>query len=196
MLPEVMYDYLTHSQKGRLSGAPGGLSVGSVLRSRRMAKIFVSHSSQDNAVVQNLVEELKKNNHQIWYDTESLRVGDSLSLAISDGLSQSQYFVIVLSTKFLRSTWCMRELGAIIGETISRPKRLILLRLDGADVPAIVSDIIRIETSSVGAELTGAIAKVKDYLAGRAWAGFETAELIGSECPASAGNGESVPPLR
>ena len=133
-----------------------------------MAKIFVSHSSHDkSAVVQPLVEELKKNNHQVWYDTESLRIGDSLSLAISDGLSQSQYFVVVLSTMFLRSNWCMRELGAIVGETISKQKRVILIRVDSAEVPAIISDIVRIDLSSTGAELVTAIARVKDHLAGR-----------------------------
>jgi CTP:molybdopterin cytidylyltransferase MocA len=111
-----------------------------------MSTVFVSHSSLDkSSIVQPLVEALHKHNHEVWYDSETLKLGDSITLAISDGLYRSKYYVIAISPRFLASVWCMRELGAIISESISRSKKLIVLRVDHATIPSIISDIKRLD---------------------------------------------------
>src|ERR1035437_8929423 len=111
-----------------------------------MATVFVSHSSFDkSAFVQPLVDALHAHNHDVWYDSEAVKIGDSITLAISEGLSRSQHYVIAISPHFLASVWCMRELGAIVSESISRSKKLIVLRIDGANIPPILSDINRLD---------------------------------------------------
>ena len=133
-----------------------------------MAKIFISHSSHDKRlVVQTLVDELHRHEHDVWYDSESLQLGDSVALGISDGLSKSQYYLIVISTHFLSSNWCMRELGAIVTESIEHARKLLIIRIDDVQVPSVISDILRLEISS-GApdQIRSALDRIILYLNG------------------------------
>lgn len=136
-----------------------------------MATVFVSHSSVDkNTLIQPLVDTLRARNHDVWYDTEAIQIGDSVTLAISDGLTRSRHYIIAISSSFLASSWCMRELGAIVSESISRDKRLIVLRVNNAHVPAILSDIHRIEIQTAAVEeCRNATDRILRYLEGEQW---------------------------
>ena len=136
-----------------------------------MATVFVSHSSIDkNGLIQPLVDTLRAHTHDVWYDSEAVRIGDSITLAISDGLTRSRYYIIAISPNFLSSAWCMRELGAIVSESISRSKKLIVLRIKDAEIPAILSDINRIDLRTNAAdEHRDAVDRILRYLEGDEW---------------------------
>jgi TIR domain len=60
-----------------------------------IGKVFVSHSSSDKGFVDRLVADLASREIPVWYDKFDLRVGDSVTGGINEGLSQSKYFLIV-----------------------------------------------------------------------------------------------------
>lgn len=78
-----------------------------------MAKIFISHASEDKSdFVRPLAEALKKS-HDIWYDEYELNVGDSLRSKIDEGLRLCDFGVVVLSRSFFEKHWTQNELDAL-----------------------------------------------------------------------------------
>ena len=54
--------------------------------------VFISHASEDkDTVVRQLADTLEKLKVRIWFDEFSLKVGDSLSKSIDDGLQKSKF---------------------------------------------------------------------------------------------------------
>jgi len=77
----------------------------------QIGKVFVSHSSSDKGFVDRLVADLASREIPVWYDKFDLRVGDSVTGGINEGLSQSKYFLIVLSKASVLSRWVTEELN-------------------------------------------------------------------------------------
>jgi hypothetical protein len=50
----------------------------------------------------------------VWYDTDSLHLGDSLTFDISDGLKNCDYALVVLRPIYTTKKWCRREYAAIV----------------------------------------------------------------------------------
>ncbi|MGH7930798.1 MAG: TIR domain-containing protein [Candidatus Binatia bacterium] len=130
-----------------------------------MASVFISHASVDKAlIVQKLVSRLQERHHRVWYDTESISLTDSIPLKISEGLSGSDYAIVVVSDAYVKSRWCKRELAATVMGQTTEAKRIIVLRLDAANVPEIISDIYRLEIATRdNGSVTSAIQKIVDF---------------------------------
>ncbi len=88
--------------------------------------VFVSHASEDKAdFVDELVQEMKKRDIKVWYDTFEMRWGDSLRKRIDDGLRRSKFGIIVLSPSYIADEkyWTKAELDGLfqqesIGKTL------------------------------------------------------------------------------
>lgn len=130
-----------------------------------MASVFISHASVDKTlVVQRLVSKLQDRHHRVWYDTESISIIDSIPLKISEGLASSDYAIIVISETYGKSRWCKRELAATVMGQTTEAKKLIVLQLDDANVPEIISDIYRIAVVTKDQNsVTSAIQKIVDF---------------------------------
>ena len=77
--------------------------------------VFISHASEDNrSFVEPLADELRKYGLEIWLDTLTLSVGDSLRRSIDEGLAKSRFGVVVLSPAFLRKQWPQHELDGLV----------------------------------------------------------------------------------
>jgi len=76
---------------------------------------FVSHSSTDkDTIVRPLAELLRAREARVWFDEFELRVGDDLRARIDDGLANSRFGVVVLSTSFLSGRhWTDNELSGL-----------------------------------------------------------------------------------
>ena len=91
-----------------------------------MKDIFISHASEDkNELVRELAIELKKNGYSVWYDEFELSVGDSLSECIDEGLSISEFGIVILSKHFFNKEWPKRELRGLVSKEIYKGKTIL-----------------------------------------------------------------------
>ena len=75
-----------------------------------MAKLFISHSSQDDAFVGNLRAVLADHGQAGWIDSRELRGGDPLWTEIKTAITDASAYAVVVSTDALQSNWVGEEL--------------------------------------------------------------------------------------
>jgi len=77
--------------------------------------VFISHASEDkDDVVDGLAQQLQALGVDVWYDDDQIQLGDSLMDSLDEGLSESQYGVIVISEDFIDKNWPESELKALM----------------------------------------------------------------------------------
>lgn len=100
--------------------------------------VFISHASEDkDAVAAPLSELLQKAGVNVWLDSRELKLGDSLSQSIDDGLAKSRYGVVVLSKNFFAKRWPKRELAALVQKEM-QGRKVILPIWHGIDQPYVM----------------------------------------------------------
>ncbi len=75
-----------------------------------MTKLFISHSSQDDAFVRDLRAMLADHGQDVWIDSRELRGGDPLWLEITQAIEAASAYAVVVSTDALQSKWVGKEL--------------------------------------------------------------------------------------
>jgi hypothetical protein len=99
-----------------------------------MTKLFISHSSQDDAFVRALRALLADQGQDGWIDSRELRGGDPLWSEIQQAIEDASAYAIVVSTDSLQSKWVGKELRHALGVQKERGKeklRVIPLSLNG-----------------------------------------------------------------
>lgn len=96
------------------------------------AKVFLSHSHSDKIFVEKLKKDLEDNNITTWYDNKDLDIGEIVSEAISQGIEQSWFFLIVVSPDSVSSNWVKYELNEAYDGHISDGKKIL---------PVVIGDI-------------------------------------------------------
>ena len=88
--------------------------------------VFVCHASEDkDSFVHPLAVSLRRLGVEVWYDKFSLRLGDSLSRSIDDGLANSRFGVVVISPHFIGKAWPERELSGLVSREIDQGRVII-----------------------------------------------------------------------
>lgn len=78
---------------------------------------FISHASEDkDTIVRELANSLEKLGLSVWYDEFSLKVGDSLTQKIDEGLLKSNFGIIVISKNFLTKKWTDYEYRSLLSK--------------------------------------------------------------------------------
>ena len=75
-----------------------------------MSKLFISHSSRDDAFVRPLRAALADQGQDGWIDSRELRGGDPLWSEIQQAIEAASAFAVVISTDALQSKWVGKEL--------------------------------------------------------------------------------------
>lgn len=89
--------------------------------------IFICHASEDKgSFVEPLANALKKAGLKVWYDRFELKLGDSLRGKIDEGLANSRYGVVVLSSSFFQKNWPKTELDALVSRENKDGQKVIL----------------------------------------------------------------------
>ena len=102
---------------------------------------FLSHSSKDKAFVRKLAADLTKNGIVVWLDEQKVKVGDSIVDSVSQGLAESDYFVVILSEDSVSSEWVKRELNqALLKEIAAREVKVLPIKLGKCEIPALLND--------------------------------------------------------
>ncbi|MDP2225070.1 CHAT domain-containing protein [Nitrosomonas sp.] len=99
-----------------------------------MTKLFISHSSQDDAFVRELREALADYGQAGWIDSRELRGGDLLWPEIQKAIDDASAYAVVVSPNGLQSDWVGDELAYALDVQKQRGKDeypVIPLSLDG-----------------------------------------------------------------
>ena len=75
-----------------------------------MTKLFISHSSQDDAFVRGLRAALADHGQAGWIDSRELRGGDPLWSSIENAIEEASAYAVVVSPDALQSSWVGKEL--------------------------------------------------------------------------------------
>src|SRR2546426_12282980 len=76
-----------------------------------MNKLFISHSSRDDAFVRDLRATLADHGQDGWIDSRELRGGDPLWLEIQRAIEGASAYAVVVSPDALQSEWVGKELS-------------------------------------------------------------------------------------
>jgi len=139
------------------------------------ADFFISHASEDNETfVKSLADSLILNGAFVFYDEYSLKLGDSLTESINNGIRNANHGIIVLSKYFFEKKWTNAELQALFNKSLREKFKLLLIyhEVNHSEVSKqypLLADIKAID-SSVGIEkITEELFKAIDKKSGIAY---------------------------
>lgn len=106
-----------------------------------MSSIFLSHTSVDKPFVEKLATDLKRIGVNVWFDKWDIKIGESITWKIEEGIRQNEYLGIILSPEALLSEWVKSELSAAWMKQMSLKKVVVLpLLYRRCDIPLFLAD--------------------------------------------------------
>ena len=106
-----------------------------------MPSLFLSHTRVDKPFVEKLANDLKRFGINVWFDKWEIKVGDSITWKIADGIRENEYLGIVLSPEALQSEWVKTELSAAWVKQMQSKKVVVLpILLRDCDIPLFLAD--------------------------------------------------------
>lgn len=89
--------------------------------------VFLSHASEDKeTIARPLYEALIAAGVSVWFDEAVLKLGDSLSARIDEGLAKCTHGIIIISPSFLDKRWPQRELAGLVAREVAGGTKRIL----------------------------------------------------------------------
>lgn len=106
--------------------------------------VFISHASEDKArFVVPFATQLRANGVNAWLDRWEMLPGDSLVDRIfAEGIGRARAVLFVVSKHSAGSRWVAQELNAATVGRIEGTARVMVVRLDGAEVPPPLRDLV------------------------------------------------------
>lgn len=122
--------------------------------------VFVSHAWEDKEdFVEEFVQELRKLEIKVWYDTSRIKWGDSMRAKIDDGLRKSRFGVAVLSPNYIADGkyWTKAELDGLFQLESVNGKTLLpiwhkLTKKEVMDYSPIIASKLAMNTASMTAK--------------------------------------------
>jgi hypothetical protein len=91
--------------------------------------------------VRQLAADLTKAGITVWLDEQRILVGESITQRISQGLAESDFFLIALSDASVGSQWVQKELNAALLKEMEKRKVVVLpIKLSECAVPPLIRD--------------------------------------------------------
>ena len=114
-----------------------------------MAKIFVSHRSEDMDAARQLSVDLQARGHEVWLDEWEINVGDSIIEKIDSGLEAIQFLILCYSGAGVHSPWMSREwMSTLARQLKGAGVKILPVRFPGGRPPALLTDIKYIDLSA------------------------------------------------
>ncbi|MBL6448202.1 toll/interleukin-1 receptor domain-containing protein [Fulvivirga sp. 29W222] len=102
------------------------ININKTITSQKKYDFFISHASEDKeGFVRLLADRLSDLGLSIWYDEFQLKIGDSLRRSIDEGLKNSKYGIVVLSTAFFNKNWTQYELDGLVTKEMNGVKVIL-----------------------------------------------------------------------
>ena len=107
--------------------------------------VFVSHSSKDRQIVNQITEQLKRFGMGTWCSNEDIPAGEKYAEKILDGLMASDWVLVIVSIDSGRSDWVRAEVKAAMADPRFR-NRILPLAVDGSSAAPINPDLADLQT--------------------------------------------------
>jgi TIR domain len=95
--------------------------------------VFISHSSEDDALVRDLRQALELLRIETWVDSERTTGGQPLAETIKKAIETSDHLLVIVSTHVFNSEWVPREIE--FARSLSKP--IIPLMRPDVKIPAV-----------------------------------------------------------
>lgn len=113
---------------------------------QRKPHLFLSHSSKNKDFVLKLGQDLNTLEIDVWLDVWEMTVGDSLFDKLSNGLADSKFICLVISSEFHESKWASNELKQAFAREMRESRNLILpVVIEKVPIPSFIEDKIYID---------------------------------------------------
>lgn len=111
-----------------------------------MARVFVSHSSDDNAEVAAIVAAIRQQSaHEVWVDLGDLRAAASIDGAIADAVDDSEAFLLLWSWAARKSRYVKSEWGVAFDRGAhDESYKLLVGHLDDCKPPSLSNNLKRV----------------------------------------------------
>lgn len=117
-------------------------------------KIFLSHAHSDKPIVEQVALRLAGlfGQDQVFYDSWSIRPGDGIINEMNKGLDAPEVVFFFVSANSLASGMVTLEWQNALYSATKGKTRLVPVRIDGSDVPAVLRQTLFIDMHTIGFE--------------------------------------------
>lgn len=131
-------------------------------------RIFLSHNHKDKPLVEAVAIKLASifGHDQVFYDSWSIRPGDGIIDQMNKGLEAPEFVFFFVSASSLESGMVKLEWQNALYAATKGKTRLIPVRVDGSDMPAVLRQTLFIDMHTIG--LDAAIAQIVSVTQGNA----------------------------
>ena len=131
-------------------------------------KIFLSHNHNDKPLVEAAALKLAAvfGQEQVFYDSWSIRPGDSIIERMSKGLEAPEFVFFFVSKNSLASGMVKLEWQNALYSASNGKTRIVPVRVDGSEMPAVLKQTLFIDMHTIGLE--AAIAQIVGVTQGNA----------------------------
>jgi TIR domain len=98
-----------------------------------MAQVFISHKTEEKQIALDIKEYLSCCLISAWVDLEEISAGEKLGTSIIEGIANSNYFIALISSRYVSSNWCMHELEEACGRQVNGSIQIIPILIDSRD---------------------------------------------------------------
>jgi len=103
--------------------------------------VFLSYASEDREDVRRLALDLRRAGINVWLDEWEIKVGESISRKIEDGIARCDYLAIWLTERSVNSGWVDREWRAMFVNEIRGDASILPLLAEDCRLPVLLRDV-------------------------------------------------------
>ena len=93
-------------------------------------KVFISHSREDNLLVEKIVDIFKTYGVEYWIDTEQVDDGSLMNQEINEGLKSCNVFLLIWSINVEKSNWVAAEISSALDPNEPLFENVCIFKID------------------------------------------------------------------
>jgi len=107
-----------------------------IISGKELSKtVFLSYNTKDKYFVKKIKEDLESNGITVWFDDDSINVGNTIIDEIQKAIINADFFCVVLSKNSIKSNWVRKELTVAIQSQINYNKIILPILLETVEMP-------------------------------------------------------------
>lgn len=120
--------------------------------------IFLSHNKNDKPIVEPIALALAKRygEDKVFYDSWSIKPGDSILGRMEEGLKHCRYFFFFMTSDSVNSAYCQLEWQSMLTQKLAQPNEIkfIPIRAGQSDIPILLKNLLYLDLYSDGIDAT------------------------------------------